>query len=255
MKISEDPQVGHPKKGEYTLQKMSPKYAKKVCARYYDKKTDYSGYLKCFNALRGNVKYQGYNTFGQAGKPPIKIKSASPQALGVVTQYPEGSYASYATSWLYSISQLNLPILENLKDPEYKEEQTGNVTSALLEYLGTYNNGYMWATTGCQNYEWDNFWVNAYNYNFSCELWDGGISTGNMLVNPVLLETSFYDKTPKWLYISFGVAEEYIPGNRIEGSSTICADASVCPEIVYDEPEEEEPEEGDPEEGGEEGKD
>jgi hypothetical protein len=241
VKVSEEPQVGHPKKGEYTLQKMSPKDAKKVCGQYYDKKKDYESYLKCQLALRGSVKYQGYNPFGQAGKAPVKVSSAAPQAVGV-TQYPEGSYASYASSWIYNINQLNLHNLEYENDEEFKAEQTARLTDDLLDYMGTYNNGYMWATAGCQSYDWDNFWLVANSNNFTCELFDGGMSTGNMLYNSELLQTAFYDETPEWLYESFGVDKEKIPANRIAGSSVICADAKACPEVVYD-PEEEENEE------------
>ena len=241
VKIAEEPQVGHPKKGEYTLQKMSPNDARKVCGQYYDKKKDYESYLKCQLALRGSVKYQGYNPFGQAGKAPVKVNSAAPQAVGV-TQYPEGSYASYASSWIYNINQLNLHNLEYENDEEFKAEQTARLTDDLLDYMGTYNNGYMWATAGCQSYDWDNFWLVANSNNFTCELFDGGMSTGNMLYNSELLQTAFYDETPEWLYESFGVDKEKIPANRIAGSSAICADAKACPEVVYD-PEEEENEE------------
>ena len=246
VKVSEDPHVGHPKKGEYTLQKMSPKDAKKVCAKYYDKEKDYSSYLKCQLALRGNVKYQGYNPFGQAGKAPVKVPNAAPQDVGV-TQYPEGSYASYASSWLYSINQLNLHNLEYESD-ETKEREIPRLTAELLEYMGTYNNGYMWATPGCSSYAWDNYWLIAPSANFSCT-WGDEVSTGNMLSNSVLLQTGYYDETPDWLYENFGLSKENIPENRIKGSSTICADAKVCPEVVYDDPEEGEEEEN------EEGKD
>ena len=142
----------------------------------------------------------------------------------------------------YSINQLNLHNLEYESD-ETKEREIPRLTAELLEYLGTYNNGYMWATSGCQDYEWDNYWLVAPSANFSCK-WGDEVSTGNMLSNSVLLQTGFYDETPVWLYENFGVAKEDIPENRIEGSSTICADAKVCPEIVYDAPEEEEDEEG-----------
>ena len=234
VKVSEDPQVGHPKKGEYTLQKMSPKDAKKICAKHYDKEKDYEGYLKCQLALRGSVKYQGYNPFGQAGKAPSKVNAnAAPQAVGV-TQYPEGSYAAYESSWLYIINDLNLHNLEYESD-EVKEQETARLTEELREYMGTYNNGHMWATP-CSStwFNVDNYWLVGLGNMFSCELTFGGTSTGNALVNSVLLNTAFYDATPEDKYEAFGIEAGKMPANRIAGSSTICADAKVCPEIVYD---------------------
>ncbi|WP_157617842.1 RCC1 domain-containing protein [Succinimonas amylolytica] len=235
VKVSEEPQVGHPKKGEYTLQKMSPKDAKKICAEHYDKKKDYEGYLKCQLALRGSVKYQGYNPFGQAGKAPSKVNAnAAPQAVGV-TQYPEGSYAAYESAWSYIINDLNLQRLEYESD-DVREQETARLTEELRKYMGTYNNGYMWATKGCGGSAVvDNYWLVGLGNNFSCKMTQGGISTGNALVNSVLLNTAFYDATPEDKYKDFsGMEPGDLPANRIAGSSTICADAKVCPEIVYD---------------------
>ena len=239
--LKRKPTEGHPKTGTYNVVKMNFSDAKKVCQEKYDKKKQPMEFLKCVAALRGNVKYRGYNPFGQAGQTPVKksYKNASPQKV------EDTSYASYASAWRYTVNYLNLQLLDDMEDNEYKEETVTSVTNELLAYMGTWNNGYMWATPGnCgSSYDWDNFWVVASGNNFSCTTWDDKISTGNTLTNDVLLNTGFYDTTPDWLYENFGVPAENIPQNRIVGLATICADAEVCPEVEL-EPDTEEEEEG-----------
>ena len=239
--LKRKPTEGHPKTGEYTVVKMSHSDAKKVCQEKYDKNKQPMEFLKCVAALRGNVKYRGYNPFGQAGQTPVKksYKNASPQKV------EDTSYATYASAWRYTVNYLNLQLLDDMEDNEYKEETVTSVTNELLAYMGTWNNGYMWATPGnCgSSYDWDNFWVVASGNSFSCTTWGDKISTGNTLTNDVLLNTGFYDTTPDWLYENFGVPAENIPQNRIVGLATICADAEVCPEVEL-EPDTEEEEEG-----------